>query len=115
MVDVSVRHAEPDDTRSVHRILSGPQAIAGTTQLPPQSVENVRKRFIFQTREGLYRLVVCVGEGRTRKMVAENPTGYAKNMGKRGRWQVPCGSKGRNSARSAVRSTVAKACQLSKA
>jgi hypothetical protein len=35
MVDVSVRHAEPDDTRSVHRILSGPQAIVGTTQLPP--------------------------------------------------------------------------------
>lgn len=98
MVDVSVRHAEPDDTRSVHRILSGPQAIAGTTQLPPQSVESVRKRFIFETREVLYRLVVCVGEGRTRK-VAENPIGCTKNMGKRGRWQVPCGSKGRNAAR----------------
>jgi hypothetical protein len=99
MVDVSVRHAEPDDTPSVHRILSGPQATVGTTQLPPQSVESVRKRFIFETREGLYRLVVCVGEGRTSKMVAENPTGYAKNMTKRGRWQMPCGSKGRNSAR----------------
>ena len=71
MVDVSVRHAEPDDTRSVHRILSGPQATVGTTQLPPQSVESVRKRFIFETREGLCHLVVCVGEGRTRKMVAE--------------------------------------------
>ena len=98
MVDVSVRHAEPDDTRAVHWILSGRQATVGTTQLPPQSVESVCKRFIFETREGLYRMVVCAGEGRTRK-VAENPRGYAKNMTKRGSGQVPCGSKGRNSAR----------------
>ena len=47
--------------------------------MPPQSVERVRKRFIFETREGLYCLVVCAGEGRTRK-VAENPRGYAKNI-----------------------------------
>jgi hypothetical protein len=99
MVDVRVRCAEPDDTRSVHRMLSGPQATVGTTQLPPQAVESVRKRFIFETREGLNRLVVCVGEGRTRKVVAENPRGYAKNMTKHGIGQVPCGSKGRKSAR----------------
>jgi hypothetical protein len=115
MVDVSARHAEPDDTRSVHRMLSGPQATVSTTQLPPQSVESVRKRFIFETHEGPYRLVVCVGEGRTRKVVAENPRGYAKNMTKCGSWQVPCGSRAETPQGSALRSTVAKACQLSKA
>jgi len=98
MVDVSVRHAEPDDTRAVHWILSGQQATVGSKQLPPQWVESVCKRFIFETREGLYRMVVCADKGRTRK-VAENPRGYAKNMTKRGSGQVPCGSKGRNSAR----------------
>ena len=35
MVDVSVRHAEPDDTWAVHWILSGRQATVGTTQLQP--------------------------------------------------------------------------------
>lgn len=66
--------------------------------MPPQSVESVRKRFIFETREGPYRLVVCAGQGRTRK-VAENPGGYAKHMTKLGSGQVPWGSKGRNTAR----------------
>ena len=61
MVDVSVRH-EPDDTRSVHRILSGPQATVGTTQLPPQSVE---ASAAFETREGLAVWWSC--EGRTRE------------------------------------------------
>jgi len=98
MVDVSVRHAQPDDTRAIHWILSGRQATVGTTQLPPQSVESVCKRFIFEPPQGLYRPVVCAGEGRTRK-VAENPRDYAKNMTKRGSGQVSCGSKGRNSAR----------------
>jgi putative acetyltransferase len=59
MVDVSVRHAEPDDVEAIHRILSGPHATAGTLQLPLQSVENVRKRFL-ESPEGLYHLVACV-------------------------------------------------------
>jgi hypothetical protein len=37
---------------------------------------------------------LCVG-----LLVVADPRGYAKNMTKRGSGQVPCGSKGRNSAR----------------
>ena len=59
MVDLCVRHAEPQDAEAVHRILSGPRATAGTLQLPLQSVESVRKRFS-ETPEGLYHLVACV-------------------------------------------------------
>jgi len=44
-VEIVIRHAEPDDYEAIHRILSGPRAIAGTLQLPFQSVELVRKRF----------------------------------------------------------------------
>ena len=62
MAKVSVRHAEPDDAQAVHRILSGPRATAGTMQLPLQSVEDVRKRFFSETREGFYHLVACVDE-----------------------------------------------------
>jgi putative acetyltransferase len=36
--------------------------MAGTMQLPLQSVEDVRKRFFSETREGLYHLVACVDE-----------------------------------------------------
>ena len=61
MVDVSVRHAEPHDAEAIHRILSGPRATAGTLQLPLQSVEHVRKRFL-ESPEGLYHLVACVDE-----------------------------------------------------
>jgi putative acetyltransferase len=62
MANVSVRHAEPDDAPAIHRILSGPQAVAGTMQLPLQSLEGVRKRFFSELREGLYHLVACVDE-----------------------------------------------------
>jgi hypothetical protein len=53
---------------------------------------------------------LCVG-----LLVVADPRGYAKNMTKRGSGQVPCGSKGRTPQGSALRSTVAKARQLSKA
>jgi L-phenylalanine/L-methionine N-acetyltransferase len=59
MVDISIRHAEPDDAEAIHRILSGPRATAGTLQLPFQSVEDVRRRFL-ESPEGLYHLVACV-------------------------------------------------------
>jgi L-phenylalanine/L-methionine N-acetyltransferase len=62
MANVSVRYAEPDDAQAIHRILCGPQATAGTLQLPLQSVEGVRTRFFSDTREGLYHLVACVDE-----------------------------------------------------
>jgi putative acetyltransferase len=61
-MEITVRHAEPDDAETIHRILSGPRAMAGTMQLPLQSVEDVRKRFFSETREGLYHLVACVDE-----------------------------------------------------
>ena len=59
---VSIRHAEPDDYKAIHRILSSPRATAGTLQLPLQSLEGVRKRFFSETLEGLYQLVACVDE-----------------------------------------------------
>jgi putative acetyltransferase len=62
MANVSVRHAEPDDAKAIHQILTGPQAIAGTMQLPLQSVEGLRKRFFSETCEGLYHLVGCTDE-----------------------------------------------------
>jgi putative acetyltransferase len=61
-VDITIRHAEPDDAGAIHRILTGPRAMEGTLQLPLQSVEGVRKRFFSETREGLYHLVACVDE-----------------------------------------------------
>jgi putative acetyltransferase len=58
-MEIVIRHAEPEDYEAIHRILSGPRAMAGTLQLPYQSVENVRKRFS-ETSEGLFHLVACV-------------------------------------------------------
>jgi L-phenylalanine/L-methionine N-acetyltransferase len=58
-MEIVIRHAEPEDYEAIHRILSGPRAMAGTLQLPYQSVENVRKRFS-ETPEGLFHLVACV-------------------------------------------------------
>ncbi len=33
-MEISVRHAEPEDYEALHRIFSGPVAVAGTLQLP---------------------------------------------------------------------------------
>jgi L-phenylalanine/L-methionine N-acetyltransferase len=62
MANVSVRQAEPDDAPAIHRILSGPRTIAGTMQLPLQSLQGLRSRFFSETREGLYHLVGCIDE-----------------------------------------------------
>jgi len=58
-MDVTVRHTEPDDYRALHRIFSGPRAIAGTLQMPLPSAEMWRKR-LSERPEGLYSLVACV-------------------------------------------------------
>ena len=58
MVQVIVRHAEPDDYEAMHRIMSGPRAAAGTLQLPLQSAEAWRKR-LREPPEGLFMLVAC--------------------------------------------------------
>jgi L-phenylalanine/L-methionine N-acetyltransferase len=43
-MEIVIRHAEPEDYEAIHRILSGPRAMAGTLQLPYQSVENASRR-----------------------------------------------------------------------
>lgn len=59
VVEIKVRHVEPEDYREFHRIFSGSRAIAGTLQLPLPSAEAWRKR-LTGPPEGLYSLVACV-------------------------------------------------------
>src|ERR687894_3139541 len=58
MAKVSVRQAEPEDYKALHKIFSGPRVIEGTLQLPLPSAEMWRKR-ISEMPEGLYSLVAC--------------------------------------------------------
>jgi len=58
-VEITVRHAEPEDYEALHRIFSDPRVIAGTLQLPFPSSETWRKR-LSETSEGGYSLVACV-------------------------------------------------------
>jgi L-phenylalanine/L-methionine N-acetyltransferase len=58
-VDIIVRHSEPEDYRALHRIFSGPRAIAGTLQMPFPRAEMWRER-LSEPPEGLYSLVACV-------------------------------------------------------
>jgi putative acetyltransferase len=59
MAQVIVRPAEPEDYKALHRIFSGPRAIAGTLQLPFPRAEMWRER-LSELPEGLYSLVACV-------------------------------------------------------
>ena len=56
---IITRHAEPSDAEALHRIFSGPRAIAGTLQLPLRLVEEVRRRYS-GLPEGTHNLVACV-------------------------------------------------------
>ena len=56
---IKIRHAEPEDYEALHRIFSGPKAIAGTLQLPFPSREGWRKR-LAEIPDGLYSLVASV-------------------------------------------------------
>lgn len=58
-MEILVRHAEPGDYEAVHRVVTSPRFVAGTLQLPLQSVEAVRKR-LAEPREGDYSLVAVV-------------------------------------------------------
>ena len=58
---VIVRRAEPGDHEALHRIFSGPQAIAGTLQMPFPSAEMWRKS-LSELPEGLFSLVACVDD-----------------------------------------------------
>jgi putative acetyltransferase len=56
---IRIRHAEPEDYEALHRIFSGPKAVAGTLQLPFPSREGWRKR-LAEIPDGLYSLVASV-------------------------------------------------------
>ena len=58
-MEITVRHAEPSDAETMHRIMSGPKAAAGTLQLPLQPAEVWRKR-LAEPPEGLFLLAACV-------------------------------------------------------
>jgi L-phenylalanine/L-methionine N-acetyltransferase len=59
---VTVRHAEVGDAEAFHRIMTAPRVVAGTLQLPFQSVERTR-RFLADPPEGSHVLVaLCEGE-----------------------------------------------------
>ncbi len=58
-MEITVRHAEPSDAETLHRIMSGPKAAAETLQLPLQPAEVWRRR-LAEPPEGLFMLVACV-------------------------------------------------------
>ncbi len=58
-MDITVRHAEPEDHEALYRIFSGPRAVAGTLQLPFPTREGWRER-LSERPEGSYSLVACV-------------------------------------------------------
>jgi L-phenylalanine/L-methionine N-acetyltransferase len=58
-MDITVRHSEPEDYKALHRIFSGPRAVAGTLQIPFPRAEMWRER-LSEPPEGLYSLVACV-------------------------------------------------------
>lgn len=58
-MEITVRRAEPGDYEALHRIISGPKAIAGTMQLPLPSAEKWRKR-LSEPSEDQHSLVACV-------------------------------------------------------
>lgn len=58
-MNITIRHIEPSDYEAIHRILTGPKVVWGTSQLPYQSVEALRKR-LAEPRQGVYGLVACV-------------------------------------------------------
>jgi L-phenylalanine/L-methionine N-acetyltransferase len=58
-MNITVRHSEPEDYKELHRIFSGPKAVAGTLQMPFPRAEMWRER-LSEPPEGLYSLVACV-------------------------------------------------------
>ena len=45
-MDITIRHAEPDDYLALHEVYSQPRAVSGTLQLPLPSKEMWRKRLL---------------------------------------------------------------------
>ncbi|MBX6341519.1 MAG: GNAT family N-acetyltransferase, partial [Thermomicrobiaceae bacterium] len=59
MSEIRVRPYEPRDAEAVHEVMTSPGVVAGTLQLPYQSLEEVRERF-GRREPGLYSLVAEV-------------------------------------------------------
>jgi putative acetyltransferase len=59
-VEITIRHAEPDDYVALNRVYTSPRVVEGTLQLPYQSAEWRRKR-LAEPAEGQYSLVAVVG------------------------------------------------------
>ncbi len=59
MEGVTIRHAEVADAEAFHRIMTAPRVVAGTLQLPYQSVER-KKTKLAELPEGEYMLVAIV-------------------------------------------------------
>jgi L-phenylalanine/L-methionine N-acetyltransferase len=66
-MDITVRHSEPEDYKALHRIFSGPKAVAGTLQMPFPRAEMWRER-LSEPPEELYSLVACVLHGPTQAL-----------------------------------------------
>jgi L-phenylalanine/L-methionine N-acetyltransferase len=61
LAKVTVRRAEVGDAEAFHRIMTAPRVVAGTLQLPLQTVERTRK-FLAEPPDGSY-VLVAVAEG----------------------------------------------------
>ena len=58
---LTVRHSEPEDHDAVHRVYSGPRALADTLGLPYSSKEPWRERLAEKREGGEFSLVACTG------------------------------------------------------
>jgi putative acetyltransferase len=60
-MQITIRHAEPDDYKAIQRIYSQPGVVFGTMQLPFNSAQRFKERFE-KTPPGSYQLLGCVDE-----------------------------------------------------
>lgn len=60
MSEIVIRHAEPGDAEALFRILSQPETYSDTLQIPHPSLKIWQER-LAATREGMQRLVACIG------------------------------------------------------
>lgn len=58
--ELTIRHSEPEDYEAIHRVYSGPRAMADTLGLPFSFKEGWRER-LAEEREGEFSLVACAG------------------------------------------------------
>ncbi len=58
-MNITIRHAEPEDYKAVQKVFSGPKAVVGTLQLPFPPAEFWRKR-LSEKPENMHQLVACV-------------------------------------------------------